>query len=84
MSRKRNLNAKDALPDDLFRAVSDSLNGKSAHLWVPSAATINMDERNNYIKSLHDDGSTIAEIASVVYLSERQVTKILVKQRLKR
>lgn len=81
MVKRRHLNAVEILPEDLLLQISELVGGRAITLWLPSKETINRQKRNDYIATLAEQGCTAAAIADRLFISERQVRRILKKQR---
>ena len=79
--RHRYQNAQRVLPQEVFEAVSEALDGKSCYLWVPAVRNLNRERRNAYILALTNQGHTAADIADRLLISERTVRRVLQKER---
>lgn len=66
-------NAKDVLPPELLALVREHHTG---HLWVPDDGEFYL-QRNERIRRLHAEGSSVRDISAAVHLSERRVGQIL-------
>ncbi len=81
MVNGRHLNAVEILPEDLLLQISELVDGRALTLWLPSRETINRQKRNDYVATLAEQGFTAAAIADRLFISDRQVRRILKKHR---
>ena len=75
------LNAKKALPPEVFAAVFEAVGGKPTFLWVPGRPSDSRSRRNAYVLHLTEEGFTAESIASQLFISVRQVRRILAAER---
>lgn len=81
MVNRRHLNAAEILPEYLLLQLSELVGGRALTLWLPSRETINRQKRNDYVATLTEQGYTAVAIADRLFISDRQVRRILKKQR---
>ena len=74
-------NAEAVLPKELLDAVSETLGGRGAFLWVPARRNLQRERRDQCALELRDQGLEVRKIADVLFLSERTVFRILARER---
>lgn len=53
------------------------INGKGALIWIPAKGKPRRKRRDDNIRALHHDGWKPAQIAEIVFCSERTVRRVL-------
>jgi DNA-binding NarL/FixJ family response regulator len=79
--QKRYVNAAKTLPPELLKAISEALGGEAGYVWIPARRNLNRGDRDRHIAALRAKGCTAAEIADEIFLSERNVWRIIARLR---
>ena len=66
-------NARDVLPDDLFRSVQEHFTGL---LWIPSQKPF-YENRRQFVLALYDQGVALSEITRLAGITTRRVRQII-------
>lgn len=72
--KKSYANIDDVLPPELAEKVREHYTGA---LWIPDKPRAIRDARKRLIMTLHQQGSSTAEIGKLAKISERRVRQIL-------
>ncbi len=83
MAERRYVKARDVLPPELLAAVSKALGGRGVYVWVPSAQTLNREDRDRYIVARYEQNYSPEEIADEIFVSVRRVYEVLAEARRK-
>ena len=78
------VSAREALPEELLKAVCDAVGGRPVFMWIPGRRNLNKDDRDQRILGLHAQGYTVAAIADRMFLSQRTVWRVLARARAQR